>query len=1143
MIVSDPDNNILGNEADGIITINYTDDGDVGRVHVLQLSIDGLGFFETLFNVKSVESVIGTGFDTSGAGAPTSFDRFWMGPTYADTAHEILRHSGTSTSGPTQNPLTGSGNDGDGAYIEADSASDQRVYLKLSDPVAQGQRILSINNVTFQLYLKNVGSTVVGTTLTFRTDDAQADWPLNSMTTDGTEAGVYTLLSQLLSTNPRTGLAWTVQEVVDMQIGAIFRGESGPTVPKRLGFVRFLVDCEVGFYHDSIDGGDVANIGDAWQALAKDPCVTPTNDETQHIRVIPGVASQQLKFAMEDLPAEALSVISVDTRTRFTVRNVSDPQGQQPNDFPCGIATRPRANSNTLNYLEGPREQTNIGGTHVVVSLGGTIIGDERFAIGVGDPVGGCGGFQNYAGEDLGWGVYFDANFFETTRVGGVNPITVADVNGMSAGVRMNLGRLPEHRLSRVYAEVEFRRNPVGANFPHLAVDDDPNGVPATIDADFVPSQHSANKDFVFDFAGVPDASEVVNVTVRIRARTTAGAARGWLAFWRTAGGDTLEAEQTNDAFATKEFSRATNPDTGLAWTRDEINDLQIGWRAIGENDFFEKDLSALELEVEFIEIPEKIDAARDTGSRRLRLYRKPLQLFKARLPLQFLDPGLMGAVVVSHRAVPTIGGVPGQKRWQRRFMRVLREALDLNALRVELTLVDLRDFLLTFWMTMKSRSRGLSFDGMAIMSAGTTVRFARKTNAYHPDPNSGFINELTADEPKVNESGILVENASRNDLINSSFSEGAGNVFDSWTQFGTGLGGASIVEATGVPRLWAPDFFDRHILITGATTPGDVGIEQTIADVATGDSASPVGSRHVLTIDHIDPDGEPLSVLVERQDVTNQSYNPFTDSFASGVLWFPLPVRSTITRDRVGCFARMHEGLSNDLVDVKVRLAARTTADQTNRLYHTQWEGGTVVSGEQKCYPTSRILTRTGPVVRDADGLFAENTVGRLTWPVLRGTFFGIFEPIWQNVDLPDSSGRKLYIIGNVFDAENHDVVYFDVDLELLVFERKLAGVTTQSTLSMTAISMDQEIRIGARWTSEEEELDLPANSLTVFGGKNLEEGTSAAALGPIQPPSDNDMFLGSRDGSDLEMGDGTFSEFYVTQQVLSRDELRRLP
>lgn len=1135
-LFEDGNNSILGNGADGITTINYTDDADTARVDTFQLSIDGLGPHFTTFKVKSVQSVVGTGFDTSGLGAPTATDRILFGPTVEDTVHGIVGTSGRRTSGPWADLNAASTTDGDSAYILYNNISDGTVLCSLPDLPGEA---LSVQSITVTHYTKVLGAASAGVDLILKTLGAIRIIANNSANTGDSSPMVLTTTT--LSVNPATGNPWTVGEINALEIGVTFKGDN-PAIEKRFAFCKIIVNFRSGFQHPTIDGEDVLNIAQSFESVNQDPFGTPV--DTRYVPVW-GPEEAELTFEMGALPAEADSVISVKAVARWMQENLGEENGTGQGDYHCGIYFARRGGLNRMNRLDGPLEQANSGGAIIrIADFPSNKDSTDRFFANRGDPVGGCGAFKDGIGiVGPGFGTFFERSFTTTLNSSSVE-ITIANVDGMRIGVDFSgASEQLEHRMSRVYGEVEFRRKPVGAPFPHLAIDDDPNGVPATIDAQRIVSQHTNDKDFVFDFAGVPDASEIISVKVRVRARTETGATKGWRVFFRTSGGDTLEAEQTNVVFAIKEFTRTTNPDTGQAWTRDEINTLQIGWRAVGENAFFPKELSALELEVEFVEIPEKIDAARDTGSRRLRLYRKPLQLFKARLPLQFLDPGLMGSVVVSHRAIPTVGGVPGQKRWQRRFMRVLREVLDLNALRVELTLVDLRDFLLTFWMTMKTRSRGLSFDGMAIMSAGTTVRFNRKTNAYHPDPNSGLINELTADEPKVNQDGILVENASRNDIINSSFSEGSGNVFDGWTQFGAGLGGASIVAGTGVPRLWAPDFFDRHLFLTGATTPGDVGVEQTVDDVSTGDTLSPAGSRYVFTIDHIDPSGQPLSVLIERQDVTNQSYNPFTDSFQAGTLWIPLPVRSTITRDRVGCFARMTESITSELVDVKYRIAARTSANQVNRVYHVQWEGGTIVSGEQKCYPTSRILTRNGPVVRDQDGLFAENTVGRLTWPVLRGTFFGIFKPLWQNVDLPDSTGRKLYIIGNVFDTENHDVVYFDLDLELLVFERKLAGIVTQSTLSMNAISMGQEIRVGARWTSSEKELDLPANTLTVFGGKDLEEGTSAASLGPIQPPSDNDMFLGSRDGSDLEMGDGTFSEFYITQQVLTRDEIRRLP
>lgn len=595
LVIADANNSILGNGGDGIITINYTDDTDTPRVRVLQLSVDGLGYFETAFLVKSVQSVVGTGFDAAGAGAPAIADTFHMGPRASDTVHQILRGSASSTAGPGPNNINGGS--GDATYVEADSASDQRIYVKMVDPVAQGQRLLSISAVQFRAYIKNVGTTAVGCSLIFRTDPGDADEIILTNTTNSTDLGAYSLMSVSLATNPFTAAPWTVQEIVDLEVGILFHGESVPTVPKRCAHIQVLVNGRAGFYHDTIDGSVIGNVGDTWQAVAKDPFQVPTNDDTQHVRVVAASQGQVLAFEMEDLPPEAIAVNSAEVNVRWTVRTISNPRGTQENDFPCAVGAEPRSNSNPLHYLDALREQINIGGAKMRIRMNTTVV-STRFAVGVGDPPGGCGAFNDFDGDNVGYGNYIDHVLLVT--LDGGSPITIPDINGHTAGMTFENADDAEFRMSRLYTEVDYDRDPTGSVTPHLNLDDDPDGTPAVIDADRIISQHSADKDFVFSFETMPDAASVDSVTIRVRAKTTSGSTRGWQMFWRVNGNDTFEPEQFNSTFQTKSFSRATNPETGVAWTIDDINNLQVGWRAKGENDFFEKDISVLELSVAF---------------------------------------------------------------------------------------------------------------------------------------------------------------------------------------------------------------------------------------------------------------------------------------------------------------------------------------------------------------------------------------------------------------------------------------------------------------------------------------------------------------------------------------------------------------
>lgn len=1132
LLFIDPDASITAGDVD----VSYDDDTDTPRVDNFDIIADGIGPHETSFPVKQVTDVTGQNFTGKNAG-----DALILGPACPDTVDWIVGSSGKTAFNPANDPNDG-GNDGDALYVAAASTGDQDVAVGFKDLPAhifEG----GIITITGRCWVKNVGATTNGIEVGWRIGGVF--YPQNSTTVTGLETGPYQILAFTDSINPDTSAAWTKTDVNNVEIMVRFKGDS-PTVEKRWAFVRLGVSCRGGFVHNVLDGGDLANIDEIFQAVDDDPFGTP--DDTEYVPA--NVAqSSQVMFDFEDLPTEAYQVISCEEFLRWTQLNNGGDNTSGENDFPCGIYQEPKYGDESYNRLEGPLDQQNLGGMQMVMSLGSAIIDPDggvamngRYTANRGDPSGGCGNFSNFDDLGTGYGDWRDLTFLRTLNSSSAE-ITVAQVNAMQAGWRNAGGNRHQQKVSRVYVLCEFRRSAVGGEFfPHLAIDDDPNGSPAVVDADYVPSKHSSNKKFIFDFAGIPDASEVIRVTVRVRARTDFGASQGWRIFWRTSGGDTNEAEQTNPTFQTLEFNRTLHPDTGAKWTREEVNTLQIGWEAIGENAYHEKDLAALELEVEYVEIPEKVDAAKDVASRRLRRYRRPRKIMVVEAPIQFGDPGLLGTVALSHSAHPALRNIAGLERWERRLMRVLKQEFDLNEMKVRLTLEDLREQLLTFWATLRSRSRGLSFDGMAVMTPGGRLKFVRKTNAYYPDPNDGAINELTADEPKTNEDGTAVEDGSRNDVINSGFAVGSGNNFTDWAKNNDGVNGGSVTEETGV-SIWRRELNDRSVLLTSGSPVTDLGVEALVENQAVGASLSPSGARYVLSIDHQDLDGQPLSVQIERQAFTTQTYVVETQTFTSGSHWFDLPVRSSPTRDRVpGSFARIDIGVGGvDPVDLVIRLAARSSAGQRNRVFHVQWEGGTLASGNEKSWPTSRILTKTGPVVRDADQLYAQSFAGRLTWPTVRGTWYGLFVPFWDSVDLPSRTGVKLYVIGNFFNADNHDAIYYDVDAETFIFERKLAGVTTQATFFRPGISAGVPIELAARWTSEELELGLTANTQDLFVDRV--KGTPVAAAGGPAPGSSQNMYLGSFDGSDLAMAGGILREYYVTQQVLTDSEIRRLP
>lgn len=1138
----DPNNNILDNSADGKVEITYDDDASVNRVESKQLSIDGLGPHFTNFNVGNIISVVGTLFDTSGLGAPTALDQLIVGPFCPDTVHDIVATNGGEDESPFKDP--NDSNDGDASYIASTEVTDQKFYCGFPDMT--GLNAIHIISVQFRYFFKNLSGGGSGIEGIFRNGSGGSDITVTStFTTAGTESGAYIgVNSSTFTENPDTNHEWILSDITAMEVGVRFKGDTGP-IEKRCAFIKVLIRYRAGFLHPTIHGDEAANIVDLWQVVAKDPFVTPTDDDTQHIAIHTDFQNQFLRFQMPDLEARATTAISVETNVRATYKHVGEKNGAPENDFPCATGTAPLSNNVERNRHEGPREQINLGGMRSVHNLPG-IIESGRFFVGPGDPSGGCGTFKDTDGNDVGFGTYIDF-ILNSTLDSASTPIDAVDVNGMEVGLRMNEQFVPEYRISRIYTEVEYFRLPTGSDFFHLVVDEDPA---APDDTDFMASMHSANKLMGVDFAGIPEVTQVNSITVIMRAEKDGSAVQGWRAILRIPGQtDHLFTVETNTAFATREYTLTTNPNTGDRFTRTEVNSIQVLFQSIGETPYFPKNVSLIRLRVNFIPIPSKIDNTRRINSERLLMLGKPVGLMRWTTPMSMADVDLMRDVAVSHRAVPRIGTGLGLEQWDRALMRDMTKSFDLDNDRLKFELFDLRDYLVLFLFTGQSSKKGRSFDGMMLITNGVTVRFTRATNAYMEDPFSGRLLELNSDEPQVTTDGVFIENNRTNLILNAGFSLGATDVFTDWSNTGLPAAGASIVEDETVLG-WDTNFVgapQRSVKLTGADTPADIYISNTPVEVPTGDNLSPEGSRFVAQVFHQDPSGIALSVafaidppgFAERHfRVGDQTWN------TGGIVWFDLPVSTVPVISRVpGHFPNMEfisASPASPTRPFKFKVGVRNVANQVNHLFAVQLEGGDFEAGTEATYPSSMIHTATGPVVRQLGDLKVPNIADHPTYFFTRGTFFCIVEPNWDSADLPWFGGAKRYIYSNVLDVNNHDRLWYDQDTESFVFERKVATVVSQATAYLPAVSSGVPIRVATRWISNLGDLGEMAFSIQIFVNDiRGVDGTPAAT--PVVP-AETDFYIGSEEALDGTAFDGKIRRIRVTQFVLPQDKIEKL-
>jgi hypothetical protein len=1131
------------------VTINGTNAADAGISDVLTYTSGGEVQFTANGPYKTVTSIDG-GIVTGAF----SGDTLRVLPRIGTSAHDhIMRaHDPFFLQAAVERDPNSGFSDNKGAFVEADVTTDEEVRVSLPDLPAEVVEVISVSVI---YNTKNIG-TPLGGGIDFILRHTGTNFIIGNDSAASTDTGSSQTSSTItLPIAPGTGAGWTVAQANSLELGAIFRGED-PTIAKQL----MRIKCEIAV--ETLPTGTTAPIvTDAViEALSGDPFDEGAADDNKFVKDY-GANASRLELSFPSLPVEAVGVNSVKGFWRAAQINDGHPNGATPSTEHCALggtsgsavdSPQPRGGSG-LHYGEGPLEQGNLGGWRpgMLSSGGGSLqqFGDEggnRVLNGPGNPTDGCGPSSSFrSGRNLVWGVYSNHTETLTGIPTAGTPWTVSAFNGIEMSFEQG-GRDDQNRWSKVYVDPEWLRNPTGDVFFHLVVRDDlatPN------DLAFMSSQHPDNKQLGCNFAGIDEVTAVNSILGTVRGWKQLSALKGWKIKIQVLGtqyDDPSLIEHVNTTPADKTALWTQHPVELRPWTREEVNSAVLIFEAQGENAYFPKFVSNMGLSVDADFVPAKLDTARRLGSEVLLFQGQPVPMLELRTPFVLGDSKLVQDVSVTHDAVPSVVKTLGLEKWERALFRLLEKELDPNTDTWKMRLYDLRDLLLTFFASFQAVTKGRSFDGMSLITPGANLQFVRPTNDYQPDPFADLVQELQSNEPAINEDGILITNQGINRVINSAFSEGATDVFDGWTPIGLPATGASIVEnpktiydeETGIIR---------SVQMTGADTPADIYLERDVI-LPTGESLAPEGGRHQLTVTHEDVTGDPLSVWLRGKPVgfAQENFDPRDDTWiAANPTWFTLPVRSTPTRDRIiAPFATLHDQTQTAGFRANwtfaLRLGVRTSANQVNRLYDANTEGGTILGGDELMFLRTRIVSRTGPVVRDAAKCFVSNVSTTPVYPLQRGTGFCVIETLWDTAELPNAAGIKRYIFGMTITGTTFEELYYDSDNEEFVYKRTIASVVFTATKKHRGIAKGVPIRIAWRWISLEGDLGESPFSTQIF--INDERGTDGAATSSPPQPSSVPLYIGSFNGTNGQMLDGRIRRMRITQQNLTLDRIKKL-
>jgi len=651
--------------------------------------------------------------------------------------------------------------------------------------------------------------------------------------------------------------------------------------------------------------------------------------------------------------------------------------------------------------------------------------------------------------------------------------------------------------------------------------------------------QHNDFTDFIqtvvasqtirFSLSAMAAAISINSVTIRVWAQGAAGSVsgQGLQPYLRVSGGDypgALHILSNSWTEVTDDYP--TNPATSAQWLPSDLPNLVVG---IGNDGTIAADspvrVTSVLIEVDYVPAPVLQSQAREAGSRRLRLLRRPIGTVRLRLPYRYADLEIGDVYPVEHFSLPTPRDAgAGPKRWQRWVLQVLSIEENLDEMNVTVMGLVTRDFYCTFWDTMISEESPALSQGIARLDAGAGRVFTRASKAWGGNAAAAAqgitqIVEVLDDTELLATSGEQIEAAATNHLIQSSFKNGT----TGWTTSGTGSNGSAIATDT------ATLLFDSAV--SGNSIKFTSGSPIHVADLyLQSTTTASIGASTVVTgsFDHLDDSGAALSYAIQR-GVDSKWWRDSDQTWQVALTWNAMTVAtSAVDRHRTKA---IDVGAGATTLTLRVGVpTASGVAGQINHLYHAQIETGP--------YATGRILTTTATYTRAAAVLKVENVHGRRTLnnPQFSGHVQFLSE--WSTSDLAAGATRWLFDIQ--YDADNKYRVFYNQTTGAFIFRARIAAVNYDAS-KVTTVTRGTVYDIGWRAVGPEGEESLAPYTISVF--VNGVKGTDAnPGATPRGIPADSYIYWGS-DGNGVNQCDGWLRHALLKAEALSDYEIADLP
>jgi hypothetical protein len=490
---------------------------------------------------------------------------------------------------------------------------------------------------------------------------------------------------------------------------------------------------------------------------------------------------------------------------------------------------------------------------------------------------------------------------------------------------------------------------------------------------------------------------------------------------------------------------------------------------------------TSLWTEVDYIPLEVFIEAFREVWSRKLKRSRFEEVTYDLKVPIKFITLELLDDLSVSHFSIPRAESLISNmindgmtKKWQRLYALNVQQRINLNNMSMVLSFSDNEPYICTFWSTEKLPfAVNEDFDGLAQIDVGSLRSFTRNSNAWVTQ-NDGQVVTVEPGREKMNHVGFITDEQRTTQILNSNFQDGIASI---WT---TVLNGGTVANDTSTLLFKDSANYPNSALITRGAG-GETFLRQG------GLTIDGLTSFRTATFDYLDDGTGGRTSWWLQRSTDSWWWNDTTEAWQNTRAENRLPLVTSIDGDNRAVSKPIIEAAAATwTIEIGISTTGTSSGDVVNIFQVDLVEGPYVVE---------RIVTDNSATVtteRDEKKFVLDSSgeTQRQIWPSDRGTNRLTYRPSNDGSRLQD--GDKLALAyGQIGDTSNYGYVTYQKlvgENVRFAFERYEAATLISRATKEISVVRNTEYEIAARWTSDDNELDLITEQLdhTAFDGTN---------------------------------------------------------